>query len=672
VGLKTTLIPDSRSVTHEALFKITKYVMAVSSINLSRVSHNMRLNFVINSLQRTQRELFDNQSQIATGRRFLTPSDDPIAATRALDLTQALARQEQFVTNVQHGDNFLASADSALTEVNDLLIQASVIASQTVGNLTSRDERESEAVVVAAIRQQLQSVGNRQFDGRYIFGGRETLDRPFIDTLGGVAYVGDMGNLLTRVDDGVTSTINMTGDRVFDALSQSIATDVDLSPVLSETTRLDNLAGANGHGIERGTIVFNEPTGAGAFTVDLSSADTIGDIVALIDSAAASAGSSLTATLSDSGLTIMPGAAPVSITDTSAGLVVASLGIATIEPTSTAVEGINLQPRIARLTPIADLAGGAGIDTDTGMIITNGGETATIDLSDAETVQDLINIINNAGVGVLARIDDAGTRIDVLNQVSGTSLAIGENGGTTATDLGLRTFDTATPLEALNFGRGVSAIEGENDLRITTRDGSTVDVNLDGAVTIGDVIDLINEAATDAGVTVTAAFADTGNGIVLQDSTSGSNALSVGALNVSSAASDLGLVQSVTDPSADLLGADVNAVRTDGILDALIELEKALLADDTQGISAAGGRLDTLRNKVTRIHGIVGARSQSMGAKRRQIEDSALLAQTFLSEVKDLDYAEAITRLQGSLTQLQANMQTSSNLLGLSLMDFLR
>jgi flagellar hook-associated protein 3 FlgL len=632
----------------------------------------MRLNFVINSLQRTQRELFDNQSQIATGRRFLTPSDDPIAATRALDLTQALARQEQFVTNVQHGDNFLASADSALTEVNDLLIQASVIASQTVGNLTSRDERESEAVVVAAIRQQLQSVGNRQFDGRYIFGGRETLDRPFIDTLGGVAYVGDMGNLLTRVDDGVTSTINMTGDRVFDALSQSIATDVDLSPVLSETTRLDNLAGANGHGIERGTIVFNEPTGAGAFTVDLSSADTIGDIVALIDSAAASAGSSLTATLSDSGLTIMPGAAPVSITDTSAGLVVASLGIATIEPTSTAVEGINLQPRIARLTPIADLAGGAGIDTDTGMIITNGGETATIDLSDAETVQDLINIINNAGVGVLARIDDAGTRIDVLNQVSGTSLAIGENGGTTATDLGLRTFDTATPLEALNFGRGVSAIEGENDLRITTRDGSTVDVNLDGAVTIGDVIDLINEAATDAGVTVTAAFADTGNGIVLQDSTSGSNALSVGALNVSSAASDLGLVQSVTDPSADLLGADVNAVRTDGILDALIELEKALLADDTQGISAAGGRLDTLRNKVTRIHGIVGARSQSMGAKRRQIEDSALLAQTFLSEVKDLDYAEAITRLQGSLTQLQANMQTSSNLLGLSLMDFLR
>lgn len=672
MGLKTTLIPDSRSVTHEALFKITKYVMAVSSINLSRVSHNMRLNFVINSLQRTQRELFDNQSQIATGRRFLTPSDDPIAATRALDLTQALARQEQFVTNVQHGDNFLASADSALTEVNDLLIQASVIASQTVGNLTSRDERESEAVVVAAIRQQLQSVGNRQFDGRYIFGGRETLDRPFIDTLGGVAYVGDMGNLLTRVDDGVTSTINMTGDRVFDALSQSIATDVDLSPVLSETTRLDNLAGANGHGIERGTIVFNEPTGAGAFTVDLSSADTIGDIVALIDSAAASAGSSLTATLSDSGLTIMPGAAPVSITDTSAGLVVASLGIATIEPTSTAVEGINLQPRIARLTPIADLAGGAGIDTDTGMIITNGGETATIDLSDAETVQDLINIINNAGVGVLARIDDAGTRIDVLNQVSGTSLAIGENGGTTATDLGLRTFDTATPLEALNFGRGVSAIEGENDLRITTRDGSTVDVNLDGAVTIGDVIDLINEAATDAGVTVTAAFADTGNGIVLQDSTSGSNALSVGALNVSSAASDLGLVQSVTDPSADLLGADVNAVRTDGILDALIELEKALLADDTQGISAAGGRLDTLRNKVTRIHGIVGARSQSMGAKRRQIEDSALLAQTFLSEVKDLDYAEAITRLQGSLTQLQANMQTSSNLLGLSLMDFLR
>ena len=81
-------------------------------------------------------------------------------------------------------------------------------------------------------------------------------------------------------------------------------------------------------------------------------------------------------------------------------------------------------------------------------------------------------------------------------------------------DLGIRTFDTATALETINFGRGFSTEIGEMDLRVTAKDGSTVDVNLDTAKTIGDVITLINDAATLASVNIVASLVDTGNGIV--------------------------------------------------------------------------------------------------------------------------------------------------------------
>jgi len=646
--------------------------MAISPINVSRISHNMQTDFMLESMRRTQRNLYLEQARIASGRSFTSAGENPVAAARALDLNEALAQQEQFMANLQYGDNFLAAADSAISELADLVSHASVIASQTVGSMTTAAERTAEADVVASIREQLQTVGNRQFMGRYIFGGQRTTDRPFIDALGAVGYVGDTGDLFTRVGARLWAPINMSGDQLFGALSERINSDVDLTPVLTESVRLDDITGATNTRILKGTLVFNETGGAGIFRVDLRDVDTIGDVVDAINAAAQEAGANLSASLGDTGLTIMPGNAPVSITDASAGEIAAALGILTTDATSGRIEGNVLTPRLTRVTPVEEMAGGAGIDLDNGLIITNGDNTATVDLSSAETVQDIINTINNAGVFVLARISDDGTRIDVFNQVSGTSLSIGENGGATATDLGIRTFDTATPLSSLNFGIGLHLDEGQSDLRIAAKDGSSVDVDLDGAVTVGDVIERINAAASGAGVNITASFADIGNGIRITDATGGADQLAVTSLNLSTAAIDLGLATSAVGAEVQVVGDDVNPTRTEGVIGALVDLERALREDDTRGISAAGGRLDEMSGEVTRMHGVIGARSLGMTSKLAQMEDAAITTQIFLSEVQDLDYAEAATKLQAALTQFQGSLQTGATLLNVSLLDYLR
>ncbi len=72
------------------------------------------------------------------------------------------------------------------------------------------------------------------------------------------------------------------------------------------------------------------------------------------------------------------------------------------------------------------------------------------------------------------------------------------------------------------------------------------------------------------------------------------------------------------------------------------------------------------------MHGVIGARSQGLAMKRSQIEDAAAMTEIFLSEVQDLDYAEAVTRMQAALIQLQANLQASSSLMSLSLLNFLQ
>jgi flagellin-like hook-associated protein FlgL len=57
---------------------------------------------------------------------------------------------------------------------------------------------------------------------------------------------------------------------------------------------------------------------------------------------------------------------------------------------------------------------------------------------------------------------------------------------------------------------------------------------------------------------------------------------------------------------------------------------------------------------------------------RLQYTEAAVDSSTaLLSEVKDLDYTEAITRFQQAQTTLQANLMSGSRMLQLSLMDFI-
>lgn len=137
-------------------------------------------------------------------------------------------------------------------------------------------------------------------------------------------------------------------------------------------------------------------------------------------------------------------------------------------------------------------AGGSGtpLDLNNGLQIVNGGKTHIVRFTTATTIEDLLNTLNGASAGVIASINADGTGIDIRSRVSGSDFSIGENGGTTASQLGLRTLNESTRLEDLNFGRGVQTAadvfdanlqSGEDagpDFIITRKDGTKLEVDL--------------------------------------------------------------------------------------------------------------------------------------------------------------------------------------------------
>lgn len=205
------------------------------------------------------------------------------------------------------------------------------------------------------------------------------------------------------------------------------------------------------------------------------------------------------------------------------------------------------------------LAGGTGVqfDQNSGIQIVNGGKTYTLTFSGAQTVEDVLNTINGSGANVRAQINAAGTGIDIQSRLSGSDFSIGENGGATATQLGIRSFDLNTSLSDLNYGAGVTPLSPGPDFTITRKDGVSFSISVAGAKTVGDVLNLINNNATNlgSGIPVVAQLNAFGNGIELSDDDpAATGALSLTSNAPSAAAQQLGLLpaNASTSPSPTL------------------------------------------------------------------------------------------------------------------------
>lgn len=104
---------------------------------------------------------------------------------------------------------------------------------------------------------------------------------------------------------------------------------------------------------------------------------------------------------------------------------------------------------------------GSGENLDkAGIQIVNGNETYDISFENFNTVGELLAELNDPKYGLLATINDTKTGINIQTRVSGTDFCIGELGGTTASQLGIRTSDLDTQLSQLDYGRGVNDYDG--------------------------------------------------------------------------------------------------------------------------------------------------------------------------------------------------------------------
>lgn len=676
--------------------------------NLTRVPNILASRIFLSNINRNGAALLRVQEQIATGRAIVRPSDDIVKASTIGVLDDRLEWNAQLQRNLDHARASLNVLDNTFDESTSVAREARDIASNQANLTSSPAERESQATVIDQMLVSMMNIANREGVAGFLLGGTTTTIPPVQGFYNYFRYTGQGGGLTT--DTGQASAVPITfGQSAIARVSNRVRSDVDLNPALTPDTRLRDVLGGRALGVSLGPVEVSINNGP-RLRIEFSGTDTVQDALDRISQVVNQYETDMGITvLGANGVTTNGGAisldlasgSTVQFFEVGTGISGRDLGLVS-EPATTFTpatpNGIDLNPKLTLRTPLSAL----GVTLPLGSIrMSNAGRSAIVDLSNAQTVEDVRNAIEGSNLGVRVSINANGTALDVLNEVSAgsaNSLSIGEYlGGDTATRLGIRSFSGTTRISEMNFGAGVSVVDGQTppddgdvnvdlnaDFRITLGNGPATQITIDlrptDLTTVQNVVDAINSqiqtqlaAAGLPSNALVAGLATDGNGITLTQSTAFTSPLTVLPENNSSAAAQLGLMNGTYNATTGILqGEDRAKVRVDSVFSALVDLRESLRSNNVPGISLAGEQLGNLADELAESRGLVGSFSQRVDAALVRETDRAVLDESTRSSLRDLDLAEASTRFSLLNTQYQAGLQTTALSQQLSLLDFLR
>lgn len=645
----------------------------------SRSSIPLAVQRMLTQVHQDQSSILDLQLQLSTGRRLQTTSQDPSATIKVLAAQRQQEFRRQSETNLKSADGILSASEVSLSQAQQLLNEVRGAAIEAAGNTISPDQRVALMNQVDNALSRLVELANSKYADQYLFSGSGVRQEPLRLVGNVVQFMANSDQLNTIADYATTIAANVTAQEAFGVQSNQIVGRVDLNPSITPETPLSSLN--RGNGIRLGAIRLSN--GIDSLELDLTGSHNLQDVLDKIGSVSMS-GRQLNVSLTSQGINIAYTdglGGMLKVEEVGSGLTASELGINnTGTPQSSPVIGTDLDPRLSATTRLSQLFAGSGIPINSSLRITQGNTNYTISTNGLQTVQDFLNRIEQSGARVRATIDPSGRYLAVQSTESGSTLSIGENGGTLATSLGLRSMTLDTPVASLNFGAGIGINPLGDDLVFTRNDGTRFTVNLDGVQTINDVLNRINNNVDNfqVGRRIFASLETVGNGIRLS-SDLGAQSIAVSSSGGSHAATSLGWTSSalptatgINQGSSNVIrGTDVNQVEVEGVFSTVIRLRQAINDQNAEGIQSAWTALDRDLDRINVARGLVGARQQTIANRIDKSADEQIRLKQTESDNLDADLASVISELTHRQAALQASLQLMGQTARMTLFDYL-
>lgn len=187
-----------------------------------RISTNTIFDKGVARMGELQSGLAKTQQQVSTGKRLISPSDDPVASARALEVTNAQEINSKYAINRRSAKDALSMTEGALQNVTSLLQDVKTLIVQAGNGALSNSERQYIATELQGRYDELLGLANtRDGVGNYIFAGYQNTSQPFAATATGANYSGDQGEFKLQVHTGRQIEVSQNGSNVFQQISSA-------------------------------------------------------------------------------------------------------------------------------------------------------------------------------------------------------------------------------------------------------------------------------------------------------------------------------------------------------------------------------------------------------------------------------------------------------------------
>ncbi len=181
-----------------------------------RISTNQMQLSAINSVLDQQSKLNHTQMQVATGKRIINPSDDPVASAAILNLQQSKSQTERYLVNADAAKARLSIEEGTLDGVTTQLQRVRELAVYGNNSHISSSDRESMAKELRQILDEVMGLANAtDNNGQYLFAGNQGLTMPFSQTATGFQYNGDSGQRFLQIGASRRIADGDPGNQVF-------------------------------------------------------------------------------------------------------------------------------------------------------------------------------------------------------------------------------------------------------------------------------------------------------------------------------------------------------------------------------------------------------------------------------------------------------------------------
>jgi len=165
-----------------------------------------------------QSRLNQTQMQLSTGKKILTPSDDPVAAARIIDLNQSIKQTQQYQSNSDAARQRLSLEGEVLQNATTILQRINELGIQGLNATCSSSDRTTIATEMEGLNEQLLGLANTQnANGEYLFSGFKSATQPFSKNTagGGYTYAGDSNQRLLQIGETRQIADGDPGSNVF-------------------------------------------------------------------------------------------------------------------------------------------------------------------------------------------------------------------------------------------------------------------------------------------------------------------------------------------------------------------------------------------------------------------------------------------------------------------------